>query len=124
MLCTTVDALAVLKHVVAHGLDLESVEEMHKTDCVDLRPLLGNLLEEVFLDRGDLALTLELALDEKCSGESLASFGTHEVHLVRGLRDVLDLLVSFSRSLRPIIPRCFWVSISAVQVRLSRLLPR
>ena len=96
MLRTAVDALAVLEHVVAHGLDLEGVEEVHEADGVDFRPLLGNLLEEVFLDRGDLALTLELALDEKSGGESLASFGAHEVHLVLRLRNVDNLLVGLA----------------------------
>ena len=93
VLGSSVDAFAVDEHVVAHRLDFERVEEMHEADGVDLGPLLGNLPEEVFLDGGNLALTLELALDEERRGESFAAFGAHEVHLVLRLRDILDVLV-------------------------------
>ena len=96
VLRTAVDALAVLKHVVAHCFDLEGVKEVHETDGVDLGPLLGDLLQEILLNRGNLALTLQLALDEQRRGESLATLGTHEVHLVLRLRNVDDLLVGLA----------------------------
>ena len=96
VLGASVDAEPLLQDVLADGLDLKGVEEVDEADCVDLGPLLGNLLEEVFLDCGDLALALELALDEKRGSESLAALLAHEVHLVRGLRDVLDVLVGLA----------------------------
>ena len=96
VLGAAVDAEALLEHVLPDGLDLERVEEVHEADGVDLGPLLGDLLEEVLLDRRDLALALELALDEQRGGEGLSALLAHEVHLVRGLRDVLDVLVGLA----------------------------
>ncbi len=96
VLGASVDAEPLLQDVLADGLDLKGVEEVHEADCVDLGPLLGDLLEEVFLDCGDLALALELALDEKRCGKCLAAFLAHEVHLVRGLRNVVDVLVGLA----------------------------
>ena len=96
VLGAAVDALAVDEHVLADGLDLERVEEMHEADGVDLGPLFGNLLEEVFLDGADLALALELALDEQRRRKGLAAFGADEVHLLRRLRNVGDHLVGLA----------------------------
>ena len=96
VLGASVDAEPLLEHVLADGLDLERVEEVHEADRVDLGPLLGDLLEEVLLDRGDLALALELALDEERGREGLAALLAHEVHLVRGLRNVVDVLVGLA----------------------------
>ena len=96
VLGASVDAETLLEHVLADGLDLERVEEVHEADRVDLGPLLGDLLEEVLLDRGDLALALELALDEERGREGLAALLAHEVHLVRGLRNVVDVLVGLA----------------------------
>ena len=53
-----VDAEPLLEDVLADRLDLKRVEEMDEADRVDLGPLLADLLEEVFLDCGDLALAL------------------------------------------------------------------
>ncbi len=97
VLGAAVDAQPLLQHVLAHGLDLERIEKVHETDRVDFRPLLGDLLEEVFLDDRDLALALQLALDEQGRRESLAAFLAHEVHLVRRLGDVLDHLVRLAQ---------------------------
>ena len=96
VLGATVDAKALLEHVLADGLDLERIEEMHETDGIHLGPLLGDLLEQVFLDGGNLALALELALYEKRGRESLAALLAHEVHLVRRLRNIDDDLVGLA----------------------------
>ncbi len=96
MLGASINAKPLLEHVLAHGLDFESVEEMHEADCVHFRPLFAHLLKEVFLDGAHLALTLELALDEKSCGKSFATFGAHEVHLVGRLGDILDILVGLA----------------------------
>ena len=96
VLGTAVDAEALLEHVLADGLDLEGVEEVHEADGVDLGPLLAHLLEEVLLDGGDLALALELALDEQRGREGLAALRADEVHLVLRLRHVVDVLVGLA----------------------------
>ena len=93
VLGAAINTKALLQHVLAYRLDLERVEEMHEADSVNLGPLLGDLLEQILLDGRDLALTLQLALDEQRRRKGLSALGTHEVHLVRRLRDILDVLV-------------------------------
>ena len=58
-----------------------------------MRTVSISLLEEVLLDGAHLALALELALDEQRGREGLATLRADEVHLVRGLRHVVDVLV-------------------------------